>query len=452
MKRFKLIRAREQRNLTQMQVAELAKVGLRTYRDWEKGKATPHSSNVSALCNVLKITAGEIDLHDPQEEAEQQPQDVSRLSKFFNEDLTLRLFTAVSLARGNLSEIQKQVEIILQEFSGTDDARRSDALLRLGALSIAPFAITPNEASLNFHAASLITCQELGKRSADEAAFAFQGASASLQYLQSVINLVPGSCRKTAITMASQAGRLQQVLACHIESPEKSIQYAKQSVSFAKESDTQEHLMALDALAWANKATSIGMYSLSSLYDRDALNTMEEAITILRRHAKEIPSRIQAYLWNSLSVMQALNGVPNHDARIQAEKISSADRDYFFFVDNFNNVLVIDGAEAMIYQGDYMGALGELSQFVDSTSLQAKRRLTEREYIRILKGLLVLSLRASDKDMEYSIFIWQRFAQAIKKFRSERYFTEMRSAFGTMNTIWPNEHQVQALQPLTKHW
>ena len=56
---------RQQRQLTQVRVAELVGVGIRVYHRWENGNATPHFDALLRLADVLDITLDELAGREP---------------------------------------------------------------------------------------------------------------------------------------------------------------------------------------------------------------------------------------------------------------------------------------------------------------------------------------------------------------------------------------------------
>jgi transcriptional regulator with XRE-family HTH domain len=56
---------RQQRQLTQIRVAELVGVGIRVYHRWENGNATPHFDALLRLADVLDISLDELTGREP---------------------------------------------------------------------------------------------------------------------------------------------------------------------------------------------------------------------------------------------------------------------------------------------------------------------------------------------------------------------------------------------------
>lgn len=56
---------RQQRQLTQVRVAELVGVGIRVYHRWERGDATPHFDALLRLADVLDISLDELVGREP---------------------------------------------------------------------------------------------------------------------------------------------------------------------------------------------------------------------------------------------------------------------------------------------------------------------------------------------------------------------------------------------------
>lgn len=56
---------RQQRQLTQVRVAELVGVGIRVYHRWENGNATPHFDALLRLADVLDISLDELTGREP---------------------------------------------------------------------------------------------------------------------------------------------------------------------------------------------------------------------------------------------------------------------------------------------------------------------------------------------------------------------------------------------------
>lgn len=56
---------RQQRQLTQVRVAELVGIGIRVYHRWENGNATPHFDALLRLADVLDISLDELAGREP---------------------------------------------------------------------------------------------------------------------------------------------------------------------------------------------------------------------------------------------------------------------------------------------------------------------------------------------------------------------------------------------------
>jgi len=62
---------RQQRQLTQVRVAELVGVGIRVYHRWENGGSTPHFDALLRLADVLNVSLDELTGREPLKEGEQ---------------------------------------------------------------------------------------------------------------------------------------------------------------------------------------------------------------------------------------------------------------------------------------------------------------------------------------------------------------------------------------------
>lgn len=56
---------RQQRQLTQVRIAELVGIGIRVYHRWENGNATPHFDALLRLADVLDISLDELVGREP---------------------------------------------------------------------------------------------------------------------------------------------------------------------------------------------------------------------------------------------------------------------------------------------------------------------------------------------------------------------------------------------------
>lgn len=447
----RLKQVRLERGLTQQRIADLVGVCEKSYRDWENGKVIPNAASIQYLCNIFGMTARELGLSQRQEQGNKPFESTQYLTEYFDYDPSLRLFDAVAMGHGNLWEIQKSVQSALLEFDMNRVTRRDvlhDALLRLGAIAVAPFA----DKSLDYYAASIVACQQLSKsQSVKDLTFAYQAVTEILRRLEPLTE-IPTTHNRTAIDLASQAARLRQNLSRHIKGPETAVQCARQTILYAQKSgNVQEQVMALDSLGWAYSAMNPLALFLSPEQNLLALNAANEAILLLKEHSKEIPLYVHGYLQSGLAVMQARNGQPCHDAIHNAEQLATADHEYIFLVDDELCTIVIDRAEALMHIGDYAGAMNALSQYIDPTSLQAKYALSGRAYVRALLNILVASLRSDKRDLDYSILVWEKLIENAKSMGSKQRFNDAIITLGIMGTIWPKEAAIQKLQPWTLH-
>jgi len=62
---------RQQRQLTQIRIAELVGVGIRVYHRWENGGSTPHFDALLRLADVLNVSLDELTGREPMKEGEQ---------------------------------------------------------------------------------------------------------------------------------------------------------------------------------------------------------------------------------------------------------------------------------------------------------------------------------------------------------------------------------------------
>jgi transcriptional regulator with XRE-family HTH domain len=447
---LRLKRLRKAKHWTQEQAADFAGVSARAWISWESGAITPRDSNLQQICEAFGCSFEDLGLDENTDPATSDIH-APLLSAFLTHDLSMRLLPLAFIARRSFAEVQERVSQTLQEFDAMniDPISRREALKRLAVLTIIPSTLggtsQPLDGTLNQCAASIVACQELGHSTeAADLALAFEGASTAIQQLQPIMRDL-SKYRKAAASLASQAARLQNVLAGHLESPDASIPYGKQAVLYSKESgDIPEYLMTLMALAWA--------YESVPRYTVQALQTMEQAVLILNEQRAKVPLYIHGQIYSVLAVMQAKNGRPSSDTLRLAVKNAFADQGYAMFVDDPLYSLTINEAEALAHHGDYSAAQDALVQLVDSATLSAKRSLSERGYIRALSNMMTVSLKVKNKDLERSARLWQVTMQKTKALKSERRFDDMVFSYHIMESVWSNEKHIQELRPLTIHW
>jgi transcriptional regulator with XRE-family HTH domain len=448
--RSRLAQLRAKKHWSQQHAATLLQVDVITLSRWERGKTTPHGYNLEQLCNVYECIEEELGFGEVDMTVSTSPP-TPLITKFTASDLTVRIMAPVFAEHCSSAKVQAKVNHILEEFDTmeVDSITRRDALQRLVALSLFPAAITELSSAavtLNRYAASIVACQELGRgKDVADLSLAFEGATTILGRLRPIIQH-SSRHRKDATTLAAQAARLQEVLAGHLEGPDASIRYAKQAVAYGKESgNVQEYLMTLEALAWA--------YESEFRYGKHALQTMEQAVALLQEEYRaKVPLYLHSQIYSTYAVMQAKNGLSSTTALQQAAKYAFADQEYALLIDDPMYSLTVNEAEALSHHGNYDTSQASLMQLVDTTTLLAKRPLSERGHVRVLSNMMQVSLKIKKKDLEQSIRLWKATMHGVWVLKSERRFEEAMLAYQVMNVLWGDDKRVQDLRPMTIHW
>ncbi len=459
--RTKLIHARQQKHWTQEQAAGKAGVDTGTYGKWERGIITPRASSLQLLCDAFEMTSEELGFDGkPASSVVVVHSHTPLISAFITRDLSLCLLTLAFTTHHTYREVQTKVSSILEEFDAMniDPVTRREALKRLAALSALSFPVSFDaqqspDATLTQCAASIAACQELGRgKDVVDLALAFEGASATLEKLQPIVKDASRH-RKTAATVAAQEARLQTVLARHLQGTSAAIYHGQQAVWYSKQADdASEHLITLIFMATA--------YSFVPQYTKQALDTMEEAVSILKEQHTHIPLYIHGQVYSTLAVMQAKNGQSSQIALRQGAKNAFADQGYTVFLDDPVVRLIEDEADVFSCNGEHRQALDALSQLIDIESrdrqgnllLPSKRLLSEREHLGVLSRMTLASLKNKKKELERSTSLWKAQMQAVRTLKSEQRFEEAIFAYHLMDALWGDDTRVKELRPLTVHW
>ncbi len=458
MERSKLAQLRAKKRWSQQHAAVRLEVSAVTLNRWEKGLQKPYSYNLQKLGDVYGVPLDELGFDVEYNAPLSCTSPTPLLRAFLAGDLSMRLLTLAFTPHRTFAEVQAKVSLILEEFDAmnTDPMTRREALKMLAVLSVLPlYPAHPESTDATLHqcAASIAACNELGRgKDIADLAVAFEGASAALEKLEPIVK-DSSRHRKAAATLASQAAQLQMVFGRHLQGPEATIQYGKQAVLYGKQSgEISEYLEALVTLAWS--------YYHIPQCSMQALQTMEQAVSILKEQRAKVPLSMHGRIYSVQAVMQAKNGLSATFALKEAAKNAFADQGYRMFTDDPVNTLIMNEARASYHQGEHGSALNNLSQLIDIESkdnkgnllLTPKRAMSEKEYLGTLSDMTQLSLKTKDKDLERSVFLWKTWTQRVKALKSELYFGKVLLTYENMDTLWGDDSRMKDLRPLAVHW
>ena len=464
MERVKLRAARLKKHWTLEQAAERVGVEPNTLYRWEKGVAMPRAYNVQKICEVYEATALELDVEDSGAVVDTS---VSLLDTeehtrgFIETDLTMRLLTLAFVPHSSFQQLQDTMTFIIEEYDAmhTDnDANisRRDALRRLATVPLITLKLNasrpvlhhPPDEILTQCSASIAACWELSKGK-DEAdlMLAFKGASAYLPTLKAIVKN-SSQHRQAAASLVSQCALLRTVLGWHLEGLKEAAQYAQEAVIYSKEAkDLPLLLSTLDYLSW--------VHYYDSKQGKQALQTIETAIPLLKQKGTILPSRLLGGIYSTLALMQAKNGQSGITSLRQAAEAFFApdiEEHRFVYMDYTKSDLVLNDGMVHYHQQEHEKALDSLTQLIDPITLSLKMPLPERSRVEGLNVMALASLKNPKKDMEQTLHFWTEAIQGAKTLQSEQRFSEALLAYEIMEGIWSGEQRIKSLRELTEHW
>jgi hypothetical protein len=78
--------------------------------------------------------------------------------------------------------------------------------------------------------------------------------------------------------------------------------------------------------------------------------------------------------------------------------------------------------------------------------------VTEIGLIETMNLMAFTSLKAKDRDMERTIYLWQAAVEGAKSLHSEMLFVQTATTYEHLTVVWPGEARVQALRDHLVHW
>ncbi len=465
MERARLIAARHERGWTQEHVANCIGVDRMTVQRWEQHRTTPHPYHLELLCQLFGQTAAALGL------AEEEPlilPDVveheetirnEQLLSLIGPDLTLR-FVAVAFGtfKGYQDIQHTMMQIIEEEKAMNENAvTRRGALRHMVALPVLTLkldvsALTsqlqrPPEEVLAQCAAGITACWELSKGGDEnDLRLAFKGVTAYLPALKTIVrDFAP--YRKEAASLVGQCASLKCLLSWHLQGLKEAIASGEEGIIYSKEAgDIPLLLGTLNRLAWAH------YYNNQS---KQALNVIGQAIPYLKEQKTLLSPHVVGGVYSTMAVVQAINGQ-------QGTETSKLAADHFFaqgatgpgfvYMECTPADLVLKDGIVHYRQGLYKQAQDSLQQLIDVETLKTRLPLPERSRIEGINILTLASLKAKEKDMEQTIYLWKAGISGAIKLCSEQRFHEALLAYQIMESVWPTEQRIKELRDWTSHW
>ena len=79
-------------------------------------------------------------------------------------------------------------------------------------------------------------------------------------------------------------------------------------------------------------------------------------------------------------------------------------------------------------------------------------RVRKHGRIETINAMALSSLKANNRDMEKTIYLWKAGIEGAKMLQSETNFSEALTIFEFMKVVWPGERRIIELHDLTEHW
>lgn len=434
----KLRQFRLKRHWTLVQAASKIGVDPKTLDKWELGKSHPRGYNAEQLCKIYEMSPSLLLKRDDGMEI---PLEAQRI-QFVHTDLTMRLLALASGSHRYL-DIQRKITQIIEEDMNHDTIGRREALYRLATF---PLLMTTSNARtedvINQCTAGAAACWQLSQSTEHtDLALAFDGASTYFSWLTALVKDSPRHS-KTAAALATRCASLKALLGWHLQGPAQAIQYAKDAVTYGRISeDVSLHINALKYLGWAY------FYDLKSV---QGLQTMEQAVLIMKRNNASVPTSLKGNIYSSLAYAQARNGQKVTATLRLAEEALLHNED--FGGDPPVPTLMHNIGMALLAQGDYDQTFAMIGQIIDLETLSPKMPLPARSQIEAINALALASLKRQDKDLEMTMHLWQKGIQGAKALKSEQRFAESLKVYEIMEALWSDDLRVTSLRDLAVHW
>ena len=470
----RLVAARKELHLSQMEAAERVNVGIVTYQRWETGKAEPQPEHLRQLYTVFGPLLEAFDQKSltsssAGKDASQKQQNGAAAEKldepgaFIASHMTPYLWSVAFQHYPTGNSRQEAVRQAIKEFDtmNTDNKNyqitRREALCSLATLPLITFGLTmpdkvvqpPQYSSILAQcASSLEACWELYQNGdAGETTLAFKCASKYLSVLQA-ISKDSSKHRNEAIDLATHYALVKTLLGWICVGPTETIQYARDAVALSKETENISlQLSAHSKLAWAYFYTR--KYTL-------ALNTAQQAKLLLqgytqRPNVKPLHPSVYGGTYSTLALMQAKNGLSPDVALGKVAEIDPSNERYAFMTSR-RSTLLLEAGWTYCYHGDQEKAMHALEQRVDPETLTPKIVQSEMGRVETLNVMALSSLRGNDRDLERTIHFWLASITGARTLQNEQRFNEALTIYELMDTIWPGELRIAELRDHTAHW
>lgn len=486
MKRWhELIEARLHLQMSQAEVAEHMGVEVATYQRWEWGKRRPQPRHMRELCAFFDIQPiGDGKHAGLEDELVPSPED----------ELSANLFPAS--AGGYLADLDRERDIpilqatrlitklwpLVRSPSVSSEAKRTairqamedydrmncgkkntqltrrEAMRRLATLplvtlglAIPSMEVAPSRYGevLAHSPAGLEACWDLYERGgASELLLGFQCAAHYQEVLEGIGKL-SSLYRVEALHMAAQYALLKTIFGWHCAESPATIQYAQDALTLSTEAgDLTLQLSAYTKLAWVH---------LYGGRDRQALVAAEAGHALLERfewqpQGKALPVSIRGGVYSTLAMMLTRNAQPSGLALAKAMERDPG-TEVHAYLDFTRTSMLLEGGYTLYYQNKHQQAREMLEKRVDPETLAPRMPLvTEAGRIETVNLLALLSMEATNRDLERAIYYWQAVVNGAKVLRSEYLFAQAATTYEHLAVVWSDEVRVRELRGQLSHW
>lgn len=478
-----LIAAREQLHLSQLEVAEHLGIGVATYQRWESGRRKPQPRHMRGLCEFfgIELDSGDAETRQedqltamcPQEEAEMYadlclpvPEDGKRVGvhALLMTHLTARLWSLALSAHTTCDEKRTAIRRAIEEFDSMNSTNenyqitRREAIGTLATLPLVTFGLLlPGQEPVAVRqadmlarcAASVEACWQLYEHGgASELLLGFQCTSRYLPALEEICQ-TSSVHRQEAQRLATQYALIRVLFGLHCASTQDTVQYAQEALALSQETgDLALQLSAYQKLAW------------TYWHDQDkeeALTIAQQAQAVLERSLQQangepLPDSIRGGVYSALAMMQACNGLP-FDIALGRAMERDPGTEVHAYLDYTRATMFLNAGWTYSSQDNYAQTMQMLEVRLDPQTLVPRMPgVSEIGQVETTNLMAFTSLRAKDRDMERTIYLWQAAVEGAKSLQSELLFAQTVTTYEHLSMVWPGEARVQALRDQLVHW
>jgi len=478
-----LIAAREHLHLSQLEVAEHLGIGVATYQRWESGKRKPQPRHMRGLCEFfgfeLDSSDAEVVPEDQfapmclQEEAERHVNLCSSMSggerhrdvhTLLMAHLTARLWSLALAAHTTCDEKRTAIRRAIEEFDSMNSTNenyqitRREAIGTLATLPLVTFGlILPGKELVTVRhtdmlarcAASVEACWQLHEHGgASELLLGFQCTSRYLAALEE-IGRTSTVHRQEALRLATQYALIRVLFGPHCTSTQATVQYAQQALALSQETgDLALQLSAYNKLAWAYWHEKDSVQALAIVQQAQA--ALE--LSLQQANGEPLPDSIRGGIYSTLAMMQACNGLP-FDVALGKAMERDPGTEAHAYLDYTRATMFLNAGWAYSSQDNYAQTMRMLEIRLDPQTLVPRMPgVTEIGRVETTNLMAFTSLRAQDRDMERTIYLWQAAVEGAKSLQSELLFAQTVTTYEHLSMVWPGEARVQALRDQLIHW